>query len=240
MTRLFVGLVLLGTAVGAWVAREPILGAAGKLVVEESPLSRADLVVVMGNSPRIAAEAAAIVRAHYAAQVVLFPAPPRADDDIVRRLNIEVAAEHEVALRVLRASGVPAPRIELMAHAPDGTNEAVRAVVLYARRHGMTRVIAVTERSHTRRTARLLRRELPGPGAVMVRASPRDDFHPETWWRDRASARELAMESLRWWNSFGLRDWWKTTPGRATGARRGRPANLVNPSSVRRRALRER
>jgi hypothetical protein len=70
--------------------------------------------------------------------------------------------------------------------------------------------IAVTERSHTRRTARLLRRELPGRGAVMVRASPRDDFHPETWWRDRSSARELALESLRWWNSFGLRDWWKT------------------------------
>lgn len=210
MTRLFLVVALLGAAATAWVEREALLCALGGVVVEETALSHADFVVVMGNAPRMAAEAAAIVNAQYAPRVVLFAALPRVDDEILRTLNIAVTPEHEVALRVLRASGVPAPRIELLAHAPDGTNEAVRAIVLYARRQGMTRVIAVTERSHTRRTARLLRRELPGRGAVMVRASPRDDFHPETWWRDRASARELALESLRWWNSFGLRDWWKT------------------------------
>jgi hypothetical protein len=72
----------------------------------------------------------------------------------------------------------------------------------------MTRLIVVANRSHTRRTARLLRREFADAGAVMVRAAPHDPFQPDAWWRDRKSARELAMEGLRWLNSFVLRDLW--------------------------------
>jgi len=202
---LFVG------AVGAWMQGAVVLGALGGLVVEETPLARADVVIVMTNVPRVAAEAAVVVKAGYAPRVVVFPALPRPDDDVLRMLGIDAVLEHDIVVRVLRASGVPAQRIDLLPHAPDGTNEAAREIGRYARTHGMTRVIAITERSHTRRTARLLRRELPEHGVVMVRAAPHDEFDPDTWWQNRGNARELAMEALRWGNSFALRDWWHTT-----------------------------
>lgn len=218
MKRFLIGVVLIVAVVAAWVEHAVVLGALGGLVVEETPLARADLVVVMSNLPRVAAEAAAIVKAGYAPRVALFPALPRPDDEVLRKLAIDVMSPHDVAVRVLQASGVLAQRVDLLPHAPDGTNEAVREIARYARRHGITRIIAVAERSHTRRTARLLRRELAENALVMVRSAPRDDFRPDAWWQDRGAARELAMEGLRWWNSFALRDWWKTTRPRSQPA----------------------
>jgi len=213
--RLFLFLVLVVGLIVFWAERAPLLTSIGRLVVEETPLARADIVVVLANTPGIAAEAAAIVKGGYAPRVLLFTSARQADDDVLAKLGLDLAKPHEVAIKVLHASGVAPERSVLSPRAPDGTNEAAREVIRYAQRHGLARVIAVTERSHTRRTARLLRRELTAPGGVMVRAAPRDVFHPESWWRDRASARELAMEGLRWLNSFVLRDLWSSGDARA-------------------------
>jgi uncharacterized SAM-binding protein YcdF (DUF218 family) len=211
MTRVIATLLVIAVAAGAWLERSAVLSTIGRLVVEENPLARADVLVLVRNKPRVAAEAAAIVKAGYAPRIVLLKAVPRPDDEALRRLGLDPGLEHDVAIRVLRASGVPAQLIELLPEAPDGTNEAARLIARYAQGRGMTRLIAVTERSHTRRTARLLRRELGDKGVVIVRSASRDPFQPETWWQDRSSARELAMEALRWCNSFVLRDWWRSS-----------------------------
>jgi len=222
VTRLIVALLIIAAAAGAWIERAVVLRKVGSLVVEENPLAHADVVVLVRNAPRVAAEAAAIQKAGYAPRVLVLRAVTRPDDEVLRRLGLDPGLEHDVAIRVLRASGVPPQVIELLPQAPDGTNEAARQIARYAQGHGVTRVIAVTERSHTRRTARLLRRELGARSVVIVRAAPRDPFQPETWWHDRFSARELAMEALRWCNSFALRDWWRwsDSPDDGTPARR--------------------
>lgn len=217
MKRLFLFLALVVGLAALWVARAPLLTSIGGLVVEETPLARADAVVVSANTPGIAAEAGAIVKGGYAPRVLLFPSARAADDDVLAKLGLDRATPHDVALKVLRASGVAPERIVRLPLAPDGTNQAARELIRYARRERITRVIVVTERSHTRRTARLLRRELTAPGAVMVRAAPRDAFRPESWWRDRDSARELAMEGLRWLNAFVLRDLWAGRGGAEAG-----------------------
>jgi uncharacterized SAM-binding protein YcdF (DUF218 family) len=218
--RLFVFLVLaIGLTVLA-VERDHVLASIGKLVVEETSLTSADAVVVLGEGPRAAAEAATIAKTGYAPRVLVFEAPPDGDDEVLTRLGIEDARPHEVAMRVLKASGVAPGRITVISRSPDGTNDAVHTVAVYARSHGMSRLIVVANRSHTRRIARLLRREFPNPGAVMVRASPKDRFQPESWWRDRRSARELAMEGLRWLNTFGLGDVWNREPRDKHGSQR--------------------
>jgi len=209
VTRLILTVGVLIAAVAGWTHRDTLLGHVGGLVVEETPLARADVVVLFSNMPRVAAEAAGIQKAGYAPRILVLRARSRPDDDVMRRLGLDPGLEHEIAIRVLRASGVPAAAVELLPDAPDGTNAAVRLVARYARSRGIARVIAVTERSHTRRTAYLLRHELSGKGTVIVRAASSDPFQPQTWWRDRDNARELAMEALRWGNSFGLGDWWR-------------------------------
>ena len=206
-----VGLVVL------WSEQAPLLTWVGRLVVEDTPLGRADIAVVLANTPGIAAEAAAIVKGGYAPRVLLFTSAHDADDDVLAGLGLARVKPHEVAIEVLRASGVAAERIVRVPIAPDGTNQSAREVIRYAKRERLTRVIVVTERSHTRRTARLLRRGLTTPGGVMVRAAPGDAFRPESWWHDRDGARELAMEGLRWINSFVLRDLWTGRGGAEAG-----------------------
>jgi uncharacterized SAM-binding protein YcdF (DUF218 family) len=209
VTRLILTVGVLIAVVAGWTHRDTLLGHIGGLVVEQTPLARADVVVLFSNMPRVAAEAAGIQKAGYAPRILVLRARNTPDDDVMRRLGLDPGLEHAIAVQVLRASGVPASVIELLPDAPDGTNEAIRLFARYARSRGITRVIAVTERSHTRRTAYLLRHELGGKGAVIVRAASEDPFRPQTWWQDRDNARELAMEALRWCNSFGLGDWWR-------------------------------
>jgi hypothetical protein len=41
-----------------------------------------------------------------------------------------------------------------------------------------------------------------------VRSPAIDPFRPDAWWHSRSGSREVAMEYLRWANTFGLRDFW--------------------------------
>ena len=195
--------VIVGFAV-VWTQRAALLTALGGLVAEETPLGKADLLVIIGEAPRLAVEAAELVKKGYAPRVVLFATPPQEYDLVLVALGVKVPKPHEIALEILKASGVAAPKVAVLPRASDGTNASAREVGRYAKAHGVTRVIAVTYRSHTRRAAYLLRRELTGPGAVIIRAAPRDPFRPDSWWRERGQARELALEGLRWLNSTVL------------------------------------
>ncbi len=204
-------LLLLGAILaGGWAAREPILAAAGRSVVREDPPAPADLVAIVGDLPILGAlEAAALVKGGSASRVLLFRRLDDPEAEILAKLRIPAPRSHEVARMILVRLGVPAEAITVVALPGVGTNESVRALARHADERGARRLIVVTHRSHTRRVGRLLRGELPPQSTVIMRASPQDPYHPERWWRDRASARELALEALRWLNSFGLDDFWR-------------------------------
>jgi uncharacterized SAM-binding protein YcdF (DUF218 family) len=226
--RLLGLLVLLGLALGAWTAREPILTAIGSLVVEETPLRAADVVVfVADNAVLLAAETASIVRAGHAPRVLVLAPPAGPDARILADLGITVPRDDEVAVLVLRRLGVPREAITVLTVRVDGTNAAVRTIARHAAEHRVSRMIVVTHRSHTRRTARLLRRLAPPETVVMARAPADDPYRAEGWWRERGSARELALEGLRWVNSLVLGDLWgdPAREERRAGAPRHSPAS---------------
>ncbi len=208
--RRVVLLVLLVAALAVLVvARRPVLRALGGALVEETPLEAADVAVLAYNSPSAAVTAASAVDAGYAPRVVVFAPPPSVDDRVLERLHIPTRAEHDVAIEVMRRMGVRPSAIALDRSVLTGTNDVVRAITRYARAHGFHRVIVVTYRSHTRRTAILLRHALGRDGRVVVRATSSDPFHPDRWWQDRESAREAVSEGLRWVNSLVLGDLWR-------------------------------
>ena len=201
-------LLLLGAA-ALWTWREPVLTTLGGLLVEETPPARADLVAVLDNDVLAAATAADLLAKGYAPRILLFKAPAGADEQLLERLRLQVPIRLELALLVMQRLGVASETIVVEPIAELDTNVAVQATARYARGHGVTRVIVVIYRSHTRRTALLLRRALGRSAVVIVRASPDDPFHPEGWWRDRRQSREFVMESIRWINSFLLGDLWR-------------------------------
>jgi uncharacterized SAM-binding protein YcdF (DUF218 family) len=186
-----------------------VLTKLGGLLIEETPPAAADLVAVLDNEVSATAAAAALLAEGYAPRILLFKAPPAADEKLLDRLHIPVPTRHELAILVLHRLGVASEAIAVEPVAMADTNVAVQATARYARTHGATRVIVITHRSHTRRTALLLRRALGPSAVIIVRAPPDDPFQPEGWWRDRRQSREFSMESLRWINSLLLADLWR-------------------------------
>jgi uncharacterized SAM-binding protein YcdF (DUF218 family) len=201
-------LLLFGVA-ALWTWHEPILTKLGRLLVEETPPAPADLVAVFDNELPAAAAAADLLAAGYAPRILLFKPPPATDEKLLDRLGIPVPSRHELAILVLRRLSVASGAIVVEPVTEVDTSVAVQATARYARTHNATRVIVITYRSHTRRTALLLRRALGRSAVVIVRASPDDPFRPEGWWRDRRNSREFMMESIRWINSLLLGDLWR-------------------------------
>jgi uncharacterized SAM-binding protein YcdF (DUF218 family) len=198
---LTVVVIVVATVVIVWMQRRPLLIWVGNLVVEQSELAPADIVAIIPGQPALSgSEAAAIVNAGHASRVLLFSYPPDADEELTVRLGLP--PPWPVSTLVLQRLGVRAEAIEVTPIVGSrGTTAVLRALEHYARAHQLRRLIVVTNRSHTRRTAALLRRRLPGI-SVMVRAPAADSFHPHQWWRHRDSARELLTEALRWFDSF--------------------------------------
>ena len=193
-----------------WVFHEPVFNRLGRLLVEETPLAQADLVVVLGdNEVSAAATAADILGKGYAPQVLLFQAGPTPGEAWLDRLSIRVPTRHELAIMVMQRMGVNPGNILVEPIAETGTNAVVRATARYARSHDAHRIIAITYRSHTRRTAILLRGALDPSSVIIVRAAPDDPFELQGWWRERGNSREFLIESMRWVNSFWFGDFWR-------------------------------
>ena len=201
-------LFLFGTA-ALWAWREPVLVKLGWLLVEETPRAPADLVAVFDNGVPAAAAAAGLLVEGYAPRILLFKTPPAADEKLLARLRISVPNSHELAILVMHRLGVTSEAIVVEPITEPDTNVAVQATARYARTHNANRVIVITYRSHTRRTAFLLRQALGRSAVVIVRASPDDPFRPEGWWQDRRNSREFTMESIRWINSALFGDLWR-------------------------------
>jgi len=202
-------LPLLGIA-ALWIWPEPALNRLGRLFVEETRLAQADLVVVLGNNEvPTAAAAAHIVGKGYAPRILLFKSSPALDEAVLDRLRIPMPTRHELAIMVMRRMGIAPGDIQVEPLTETGTNAQVRATARYAQSHGASRIIVLTFRSHTRRTAVLLRGALDRSSVIIVRAAPDDPFNPEGWWRDRGNCREFLMEGMRWVNSIWFGDFWR-------------------------------
>ena len=172
---------------------------AGRALVAEDPIARADLVVVSNADVRSAAlEAVALYRAGAAPRIGLMPWRRDALDDRIRAMGVSYLGFTELAAAIMERAGVPPAAVVVLPATVDGTRSEVRAVGAYVREAGIASVVYVTTRSHTARVRRMLLREI-GPGAVVsVRAARDDPFRPDGWWRQRATARELVTEYIRW------------------------------------------
>jgi len=188
--------------------RAPGLRILGSALVAEGPLASADVVVVSNASPvSDAFEAATLYRTGYAQEIVIPRFVPERRVDDLHRLGIPYLPQTELMEAVLERSGVPRAAIRTLPEPVDGTEREVAAVAAFVTQRRPGSLLFVTARSHTARSAWLLRRALPGGIAVIVR-SPRDDvFDPGSWWQSRGQARELMVEYLRWGNTL-LGDLW--------------------------------
>jgi uncharacterized SAM-binding protein YcdF (DUF218 family) len=169
-----------------YLARHPLMRAAGNFwVVDEGPVA-SDAIVILGddNYPADrATRAAELIKAGWAPRVI-------ASGRYLRpRASIAELEEHDLIDR-----GVPQTAIVPLAHRAENTREEAEAISQFILSKGWKRIIVVTSNYHTRRSRYICERLFP-PGTVLRVVAARDsDFDPDNWWQTRLGVKILAHE----------------------------------------------
>lgn len=183
-------------------------GLAHWLVVAD-PLERAQAIVVLtGDLPFRAMEAATLYRQGWAPQVWVTRGAAAAQEEALARLGVKVVGEETYNRQVLERLGVPPEAIRVLHDGAQNTVEEVQLIARDLMRMGGHRVILVTSKPHSRRvraTWRALVRESP---RAVVRYATEDPYDPRRWWRDTRDALAVSREI------FGLLNVWAGFPVR--------------------------
>lgn len=202
----------LAALVALAVATLPLLRAAGRFLVEDDPLQHADAIVVLaGSYPDRILEAAALYRDGWAPRLILCREPENAGFRKLRALGVRVPRPFEINRTVAEQLGVPADAITVLDRPAASTVSEADVVLAEIQARGYRSILLVTSKYHSHRAGLIYRHLAGGRVAVIVRAARDDDFQPDAWWRDRASARRVAIEYQKLL-TFLLVDRWRMPP----------------------------
>lgn len=169
---------------------------AGRYLVVEDPLEKSDAVVALAG-PRVERwlEMVDLYHAGWAPRVVVSNGRTDEIEVQLRARGIRFPGEGEAARDAMVQMKVPAEAIEILPGSVDNTAQEARATREMALANGWQRLIVVTSKYHSRRTAFAFRREFQGtPVQVRIRTSRYDLATPDRWWTDRADLRYVTLE----------------------------------------------
>lgn len=191
----FLFLILMaGLLTLVYLARHPILRAAGGLLVVEDPLEHADAIIVLGDDNYggdRATRAAQLFRSGLAAEVVASGPMLRPYFGIT-----------ELIARDLESRGVPASDVLRFDHRGRNTIEEAFALRNFVAAHGWRRVLLVTSNYHTRRARYIYSKVFPGDIAVEVASAPDSDYNPNSWWESQESAELFFHEMIGYFGAM--------------------------------------
>jgi len=166
----------------AFAMRHTALRAAGRLLVVDEPIERADAVVVpTWASDAGAIEAADLVHNGISALVAVLGVPSTAADEELRRRRVRHPDETADLIELLRSLGVA--RIEVIPIAAGGTEDEGLALASWCRERHLQSIVVVSAPDHSRRVRRVLRRSMGGaPTRMAIRSARYAAFDPDRWW----------------------------------------------------------
>ena len=180
---------------------------AGSWLVAQDALERADVVVVLGGqAPFRAMEAARIYHAGFAEKIWLTPGFVSEEDRMLLQLAVHRPTEAEVSRQVLERLGVPAPAIRILPEPTVNTAAELKVIADEMNRTLSNRVIIVSSKYHGRRIRALWRNLADDRKRAIVRCAPDDPFDPQRWWATTSDVISVARE----W--FGLLNAWAGFP----------------------------
>jgi uncharacterized SAM-binding protein YcdF (DUF218 family) len=166
-------------------------------LVVADPLAQAQAIVVLGGErPFRAMEAAALYQQGWAPEVWLTRARAPAEEAALARSGIEVAGSESLNRQVLERLGVPTDAIRVL---DEGVQNTVQEVQLIARalgRMGGNRVILVTSKPHSRRVRATWRSLVGDAPQAVVRYATEDPYDPARWWQQTRDALAVSREVL--------------------------------------------
>jgi hypothetical protein len=191
-------LLVVALATAATVAvpsiREPVLRAAGWVLVVDEPVAPAEIIIVAPDSGGAGAlEAADLVQGGVATRVAVFADPPTAEDHEFMRRGLPYEDEAARQIRQLRSLGVTdvvqIPRTEV------GTEGEGQVLPLWCDQHQFRSIVFVAARDHSRRLRRVLDRAMKDHATrVTVQPARYSSFDPDRWWETRVGIRTEIVE----------------------------------------------
>lgn len=171
---------------------------AGRWLVENDKLVRADLIVVlMGSGPDRMLEAVDLYKAGYA-QKILMVENNQPGFELLKERDVSIPRDAALARSVGVQLGVPSEDFIILPGNALSTGDEARHIRTYLAQHqNIDRIILVTSRYHTGRAAKVFRRalhDLDHHVEVIARPSRYDHFNEKAWWRSREDAKRLISE----------------------------------------------
>jgi uncharacterized SAM-binding protein YcdF (DUF218 family) len=180
---------------GAWLGREPLLRGAADLWVVSDPVTRADVVAVLGGDlevrPFVAAE---LFKKDLVTKVLV--------SQVIegRSSKIGLIPGHsELNRMVLLKLGVPDAAIEMFGEANKNTMDEASALRDWADRHDVSRIIIPTEIFAARRVRWIFNREFAGSSARLAIASfEPPNYSRAEWWKTEAGMIAFQNEIMKY------------------------------------------
>jgi uncharacterized SAM-binding protein YcdF (DUF218 family) len=203
--RLF-SILLALLAIGVFALRD-----LGRWLDREDPLqTSAAIAVLSGHMPDRALEAAKLYKQGYAPQVWLsYSVEPGAT---LQKYGIPFAGEETYDRLLLLHEGVPESAIHVLDPPIVNTADEMLTFGAALRKENLHRIIIVTSKLHTRRTATLWRRLSSRDGEALVRGVAGDRELVDHWWRSTGGALDVVREVL------GLLNAWAGLPLQPAGS----------------------
>ncbi len=189
---------------GWWVVAH-----AGSWLVVEDSLQHARAVVVLGGQvPFRAMEAARVYQQGWTREVWVTQGAAHEDQIALSKMGIERTTDADYSVLVLDHLGVPREAVRLLPARADSTADEIRLVGDELRRTGGELVILVTSKYHARRVRALWRMLVGARPEAVVRYTPDDPFDPDRWWKTTSDAMAVSREwlgLLNAWIGFPIR-----------------------------------
>lgn len=168
-----------------------LLEAVARALIEDDGPRKADAIVVLGGDAfgDRTLKGAELAKAGYA-PIVLVSGPPRL-------MGYQSTDEVQFAEK----AGYPDSlfrEVHLPEEGAESTATEAEFVGKYLEGQGIKSILLVTSNYHTRRAAKLFRRENPKLAIAAVPSiDPARYFTPETWWKTRSGEKILLFEWLK-------------------------------------------
>lgn len=203
--RLSIAVVVAAVLLGVLYMGHPLLlrGLGSYLVIEES-LERVPVIVVLaGEAPFRAMEAAELYKGGWAPKIILTGGKKDEAYYALESLGIKPPDyNREVLLRL----GVPNDSVLLLNDEVENTVQEVDAVIRLVRANRWNHAIVVTSKTHSRRSAVIWNYLSQGNPKAIIRWAKGDPFVVDGWWEKRGFAFVVLREYL------GLMNFWLGLP----------------------------
>jgi len=167
----------------------------GRWLVVSDPLQPARAIVVLsGESPYRAMEAAEVYKKGFAPEVWLTRAYERAVRQAFENLGIHYVPEEDYNVQVLERRGVPGKAIRVLSPLIRNTAEEELVIAKELREVGGDRVILVTSGLHTRRSRAIWHVLIGDHPEVILHYSPFEPSNPAQWWHSTSDADDVGHE----------------------------------------------